>query len=466
MSELTEALPPRPAAAERHARSHAAIFRFWAPLSAQWLMMGLEGPFLAAVIARMGDPTFNLAAYGVAFAFAILVESPVIMLMSASTALVEDAASYRRLRNFANALNAGATALLLLVLAPPVYDAIMSGMLALPPAVAALTYTALWILLPWPAAIGYRRFLHGVLIRSGRTRLVAYGTLVRLLGMSGTALALYGTTSLPGAWVGAAALSAGVCVEALATRVMAIPALRELGLPPLLRTTPQGLAPSTADGAPPGYGELLRFYYPLALTSFIVLAVNPLLTFFMGRAPAPVESLAVFPVVHSLSFLFRSFGFSYQEAAIALLGRRLENAARLARFGAILALASSGAMALVAFTPLADFWFVTVSGLPPELARLAILPTRILVPLCALAVLLSLQQAVLVQGRETRPITVASGVEVLGIALLFPLLGWGAGMTGVSAATLALLGGRLAGNGYLSGPVGRVLRRYRGARFW
>ena len=36
-------------------------------------MMAVEGPFLAAVIARLGDPKFNLAAHGVAFAFALVV---------------------------------------------------------------------------------------------------------------------------------------------------------------------------------------------------------------------------------------------------------------------------------------------------------------------------------------------------------------------------------------------------------
>ena len=53
-------------------------------------MMATEGPFLVAIIARLPDPTFNLAAYGVAFALAILIEAPVIMLMSAATSLVRD----------------------------------------------------------------------------------------------------------------------------------------------------------------------------------------------------------------------------------------------------------------------------------------------------------------------------------------------------------------------------------------
>ncbi|MGK7312414.1 MAG: hypothetical protein ACN0LA_09265, partial [Candidatus Longimicrobiales bacterium M2_2A_002] len=173
---------------ESERRSARSILLFWLPLAATWMMMAVEGPFLAAIIARLADPKFNLAAHGVAYAFAILVEAPVIMLMSASTALVEDSHTYRRLRNFANALNVGSTALLVLVLIPSVYDLLMRSLIGLPQDVAELTYGALWILLPWPAAIGYRRFIHGLLIRSGRTRLVAIGTVLRLAGMSATAL--------------------------------------------------------------------------------------------------------------------------------------------------------------------------------------------------------------------------------------------------------------------------------------
>jgi Na+-driven multidrug efflux pump len=66
------------------------IFVFWVPLAATWLMMSVEGPFLAAIIARLTDPKYNLAAYGVAFSFALIIEAPIIMIMSASTALVKD----------------------------------------------------------------------------------------------------------------------------------------------------------------------------------------------------------------------------------------------------------------------------------------------------------------------------------------------------------------------------------------
>jgi hypothetical protein len=55
-----------------------SILAFWLPLAATWLMMGVEGPYLAAIVARLGSPVENLAAFGVAFSLTWLVESPVL----------------------------------------------------------------------------------------------------------------------------------------------------------------------------------------------------------------------------------------------------------------------------------------------------------------------------------------------------------------------------------------------------
>ncbi len=417
-----------------------AILRFWTPLAATWVMMSLEGPVLAATIARLPDPKANLAAYGIAFSIAILVEAPVMMIMSAATALVRDRASYKRLRTFSHGLNAASTLMLGAFLIPAVFDALVAGLLSLPDDVADLAYGALWIFLPWPTAIGYRRFVHGVMIREGETRRVAVGTVCRLAAMTGTAAGLFSWSDLPGAWVGPASLSAGVCFEAVAARWMGRSAIRRA----LARAEP-----SLDDGGALSLGGIARFYTPLAMTSLLGLATHPMLTFFMGRAAAPLESLAVFPVVHALSFLFRSVGISYQEAAIALLGDDPANRRPVARFAAFLAAACSAGLALFAFTPLFGVWFETISGLTAELASYARVPAIMLVPLPALSVWMSYQRAVKVLARETKAITVATALEVSTIALLFAALGWGLGMVGVTAAVVAFLGGRLVSNLYL-----------------
>jgi progressive ankylosis protein len=417
-----------------------AIFLFWLPLAATWVMMASEGPFLAAVIARLPDPTYNLAAHGVAFALAILIEAPVIMLMSAATSVVKDRVSFLKLRNFSRALCLGTTLVLLVVLIPSVYRTLIEGVMGVPDTVADLTYGALWFMIPWPSAIGYRRFLQGVLIRSGQTRLVAYGTVIRLVGMVAAALIGFYLLGIPGAWVGALALATGVTTEAVAARFMAA-------------STVRAILDGEWDTGPPRdirYAEIARFYYPLALTSLIGLTVQPLLTFFMGRSVAPVESLAVFPVVHSLSFFFRSMGLAFQDTAIALLGDRFEHFSELSRFAALLGTVTTIGLGLVAFTPLTDVYFMGISGLTPELAAFALPPTRIIVLLPALSVLLSLQRAILVESRRTEHITVASALEVATVAATFTLFGFGLDWVGATAAFAAFLAGRGMSNAYLA----------------
>jgi hypothetical protein len=426
-----------------------AIFTFWSPLALTWLMMALEGPFLAAIIARLEDPKPNLAAYGVAFAIAILVEAPVIMIMSASTALARDRDSFRRLRNFTYALNFLITLALVLLLFTPGMDWITRSLIGLPAEVADLVQTSLIILLPWPGAIGYRRFFQGVLIRGGRTRRVTYGTAVRITSMGLTGMVLYIGFDLPGAWVGAASLTAGVLLEAIAARLMAASLVRDLLA---RRNGPDEKAKV------PSYFEISRFYYPLALTSTISLAAHPMVTFFVGQSRLALESLAVIPVINSLVFFFRALGLSYQEAAIALMGERNEHYRAIRNFAAILGLAASAGLALIACTPLSRLWFEGVSGLAPDLARLAKGPAMILAVIPALSVLLSLQRAVLVKEKRTLPVTGGTLIEVGGIVIVLMLAIQVFDLVGAVAAALALLLGRIGGNAFLIRPSRQVIQ--------
>ncbi len=429
------------------------IAALWAPLAATWLMMSVEGPFLAAVIARLGEPKYNLAAYGVAFSFAMLIESPIIMMMSAAVALVTDRQAFRALRRFTYLLNGTITLAMAGLLIPPVFRFVVESLIGLPPGVAALTHGAVLILLPWPAAIGYRRFYQGVLVRANLTRRVAYGTAVRVTAMAATALLLYSLTAVNGANVGAAALSCGVVAEAVASRLMARRAVRSL----LRQAQPTPSSPLETHA-------IVRFYTPLALTSILTLGVNPLVTFFLGRSRAALDSLAVIPVVTALVFAFRSGGIAYQEVGIALLGDDREGFGALKRFAWLLALTLSGALALVAATPLAAGWFHAVSGLSPELTRFALPPFRLLAVMPALEVLLSFQRSQLVHARRTATITWATVIEVGTIVAVLTVGVAALDLVGAVAAALALLLGRAAANLFLLDRVPRHTARGHGRR--
>ena len=428
--------------------TYRRILAFWVPLAGTWLMMSVEGPFLAAIIARLDAPVTNLAAFGIAFAFAIIIESPVIMLMSASTALVEDRESYVALRRFSYGLSALLTLVQLAILTPPVFSLLASG-LSLPDDVAGLAHGGLAFMLPWTAAIGYRRFRQGLLIRNGLTRRVAYGTVVRLATMSATALVACQISMLPGAYIGALALSAGVVLEAVASRVMTARLL-----PRVLehRRDPGRLASLRLP-------SLLSFYTPLALTSLLALASQPTVTFFMGQSRYALESLAVLPVIHGLTFIFRSIGLSYLEVVIALIGRNREHYPMIRNFALALGLCASAGLSLIAFTPLAVVWFRDISGLSRELTVFALTPTRILAVLPAFSVLLAFQRGLLVHARRNASATWATLIELIGIATVLTVgIHW-LDVVGAVAAASAIVTARVVSTMWLVPTCWNVLRR-------
>lgn len=426
------------------------IFKFWVPIAATWWMMSVEGPFLAAVIARLPDLEYNLAAYGIAFSIGLFIEAPIMMLISASVALVRENRSYLKLRGFTLLLNGIITICMLLFAVPGVFRWFAMGLMGLPEALSNLAHVATILLIPWPAAIGFRRFYQGILIHGDKTRRVAYGTVIRLAGMATTASILAIWTDLPGAWVGCSALSVGVTVEALATWIMAWHSIREIRHRPM---HPEKVLT---------YRKIWTFYYPLAMSSMMALGIRPVISFFVAHCPRPIESLAVLPVVYSASFLFVCFGLSFQEVALALMGDRFERFQPVFRFAVRMSAVLTVAITVAAFTPLARLWFMVVSDLPAHLTDFAAFPFRLTIVLPVLAVAHSLQRAILVNAKRNAPISRATAMEVVIIAISMVVLSKIIPVTGVIAAIVSLILGRMVSNTYLATRTYTMMHRKQG----
>ena len=109
------------------------VFTTWWPLAFSWLLMGTELPVLSAVVARLANPEIHLAAYGgVVFPLALVIESPIIMLLAASTALSKDWDSYRKINAFMMVTSAVLTGLHILVAFTPLYYFFVQRLLGAP----------------------------------------------------------------------------------------------------------------------------------------------------------------------------------------------------------------------------------------------------------------------------------------------------------------------------------------------
>lgn len=369
------------------------IIRTWWPLAASWLFMATELPLVSAVIARLPHAEINLAAYGgIVFPVALIVESPIIMLLAASTALSKDWASYVKLRRFMTRASAVLTALHFLIAFTPLYYFVAEKLIGAPPEIIEPGRIGLMIMTPWTWSIAYRRFNQGVLIRFDESRAVGIGTAIRLMTVALMLTIGFAIGILPGIVVGTSAIAAGVVSEAIYAGWRVRPVLHGR-----LKHAPPLEPPLT-------FRAFTAFYIPLAMTSLFTLLIEPLGSAALSRMPQPIESLAVWPVISGFIFMTQSLGTAYNEVVVALMDQP-RSFFSLRRFALALTLLLIAGVLIVALTPLAGWWFGRVSGLAPALAEMARRGLWLALPMSGLSVLQSWFQGTIMHGRKTRGIT-------------------------------------------------------------
>ncbi len=407
--------------------SYLQILVLWLPLAVMWIIMGIEQPIINAIIARLPRVKENLAAFGVTFAVALIIEGPIIQLLSAGTALSDNIENYRKLLSFMHIIGFGLTLVHIILAVTPLYAGLLSNIMGIPDAIIEKSRNAFYLLIPWSAAIGYRRLWQGVLIRYKKTKAITITMICRLI----TIVSVMGigliTEWLEGAVLAGLALSLGVIVGAIASYIFVRPIINNQ-IPP---------APDSSRIL--GWRKLLRFYYPLALTSFITLAARPILTAGLGRAPDPLESLAAWPVINSLLFIFHSIALSYQEVAVSLLPQP-GTYQKVKRFTFYIAACLGALFFIVNITPLRRLWYTYVAGLTSELLPFTRVPTFILMLLPVAACFISWYRGVLVTKKETPVITQAVVVNSLVLASIMLLGSRYLPFSGVVTAAIAFTG--------------------------
>ncbi len=404
-SDETSGDQPAPALRSRD------VLATWWPLAGSWLLMGLEIPAVSAVVARLDEPTTNLAAFGgVVFPLALLIESPIIMMLAASTAMSRDAVAFRRLRAFMTRMAFALTIIHVVVAFTPLLDWIALSVIGVKPELVDPARLGLICLTPWTWAIADRRFHQGLLIRFGRSRDVAVGTMIRLVG-TGIPLALGLTFSaLPGVAVAGLAMSCGVLFEAVYARWCARSVVRG----------PLAGAPRVTPASDLTMGAILVFYVPLAMTPLLGLLSQPIGAAGMARMPLEVQSLAVWSMINGLGFLIRSVGTAFNEVVVRHAGDR--GAERtLSRFALVAGLAGSTVHLTIAVTPVGTWLFRHVGGLSPSLAAVAADAFLFAAALPILAWLMSLWTGLLVHARRTRAISEAVVLFIVGTAVVLVL---------------------------------------------
>ncbi|MCB9432305.1 MAG: hypothetical protein H6668_10000 [Ardenticatenaceae bacterium] len=407
------------------------ILLFWLPLFASWLLMSSESPIVSAVINRLPNEVVMLAAQGIAVSLSIFIESPIINLLATGTTMVRDYHSYRLVRRFTIHWLILLTIITILVAFTPLFDLVVVGWLQAPPDVAVWVRPGLQIMTLWSAAIGWRRFLQGVLIRYDRTRYIAYGTAVRIFTTATTAIGLGLWSNWAGALIGPTALMVGVISEAL---------MASWSIRPLLQAELHPDGPQ-AVGEPLTYAALFWFHLPLVGTSALVFIAQPVIASSLARLSNPTQTLAAWPIVFQLMHMLRSPGMALPEATIALLDEP-DSFKALRRFSLTVAAVILAVTTLVAFSPLAHLYLYQIQDTDPTIGPIAEAGLVMFLLLPAVTAVVSWLRGVLIFKRATPIVNVGMALN-LSTTLLILWLGvtsqWNGLTTGALALTIALV---------------------------
>ena len=391
------------------------LFGLWFPLALSFELMMAEGPAIQSAIGQLHDPKLNLASFGLALSLSLIVESPVIMLMATAIALVRDEDSFRSLRKFVVNLCLVCTAVTFLIAFTPLFEMISGRVMGLPENIVLSAKPAMRIMLFWTAAIGWRRFYQGVLVKYKQTRFVTWGTVFRLAAAGGTAFILVKTGKFPGAQVGAYALMAAVTVEMIATTLFALP---------IVRTAIEG---QPSEHPPLSQLDILRFHLPLAATTLLALLAQPLTSAALARLGNSVNTLAAWPVTYSILLISRGWGFAIQEITVAQ-AKSAEARPTLFAFAWVVGAMTSAFVLLLVFTPLLELYLDRLLHLPTDVrsyVRTGVLWSAFLPLLTALN---SWVRGILVAGGETKSVytgmflnlTVNVSLLIAGVSLHLP----------------------------------------------
>jgi progressive ankylosis protein len=404
--------------------SQKRIFIYWIPLAISWIMMGSEMPFIFSILARLSESQIMIAAFGIVGPLSIIIESPVISLLSTTTTLARSKQSYLMLRKFVIHLMWLTFIIHGAIAFTPLLDILLSNIMKVPTEFHPYIATGMKIMILWSPLIGWRRFLQGLMIRFDQTKYIGYGTIIRLISSGGTAAYLGLVIKLPGIQVATYALEVGVLIELIFTHIMTRPLVKE-----------KFGENSTLKSDHLSYKELVKFHMPLAASTFIFLLTMPAISTALGKSADPELYLAAWPVLMGLFFLVRTPTQALPEVIIALFDKQKNN--ELKNFSLKVGIVLSTIVTLMAFTPLGKFYFEELINIQPHLSVLILPVLKFGIPIPLIMAVLNYQRGKFTSLKKTSFITFGLSIELFTLIAIL-MIGLSLKLSGTLIATIAI----------------------------
>jgi hypothetical protein len=169
--------------------TYTELLRFFIPVSTTGVMFALSRPILFAFVARAPDGLLAIAALRVAFDFSMVFQQAANQFRHFFITFGFD--DIERKKRFMILITIGLTAIMLIFATTPLSTLLWSNIVGLPDGLVAIARDASLIMCFMPAIIIYRNYYHGRLMVNRQTGGMAYGSILRVVGIYLAAQSLF-----------------------------------------------------------------------------------------------------------------------------------------------------------------------------------------------------------------------------------------------------------------------------------
>jgi Na+-driven multidrug efflux pump len=387
------------------------FWRLWCrfyPLAMTDFAMALGDMLRPIALSRLPGTEVSLAAIGVIKSIAVFLESPIIMILQASTALSINKASHRSLWRFTLMAAGVLTSIFLVSCYEPIYEWLFIDLFGVSLEIAMAARFSFFMMIPWPALIAIRRFYQGLLVRDRQEKSMAMAGAMRLfftIGLlwAGTLLELNGTM------VAALSLIVAVAIEAFMVVYLHHKNTKK----------DHPFSDNNQSLLPQNVTEVALYYAPLGATSMIVWGARALMLGVIARAPSGVLGIAIWTVAMGFVLPVANATRMVQQIAISSMEISREI---LVKFTLLIGIGCTLPLLLFGFTDSGSFLLDALLGDNQNISIASILILKICIFLPLLTALQNTYQGFLILAGGHWWINAATIINMMVSLLLAMLL--------------------------------------------
>jgi hypothetical protein len=413
------------------------LLRFFIPLGITSSLMMFTHSIISAGLSRTVSPVVSTAAHAVAVSLSDMAGGPLCQIRQTAMVLISSRQSFQTVRRVYVITMACFVAIMLAIAYVPLAGSfVLQGLLGVKDELFPATLTAFRVTMFLPLLSGLRFLYHGVITSRRETRYISIGMMFRVAFMVILIFSFVRWRFVVGPLVGSLTLVSGVGLECLLSYLFG----RKL--------IPDG-EQTVSDR------EVWRFYLPLIASALVFSMGKPFINAGLARMPDAAVSLAAFSVASSLAWVIVCPSQTTHMLTL-VFGREQENRPLVRRFATVLAIGSTGLLAVLAYTPIGAWVLTNLVGVPAETLAATLLAVRTLSAFPLIICWQEYSMGMLLLSHSTRLVSIGKALN-LGSTIAFVLF-VAPSLPGPIAAPLAQMVGFTCEGAMLYGSR-MVLRR-------